>query len=102
MEGQIRRDQSPLTGSASSTSLLEIAKFCPPVFVIVLPSVWILLAPALQMAASFSVVGSELYNYPQRVTSPSPYPKGHSTLPMPPVFYQTDLIAIFIITSSRL
>lgn len=79
-----------------------LLSFCLPVFVIVLTSVWILLAPALQMVPSFSVVGSELCNYPQRVTSPSLYPKGHSTLPMPPIFCQTDLIAIFIITSSRL
>lgn len=67
------KDRSvPLTGSDNSTSLLASAKFFLPVFVIILSSIQIVLIPTLQMAASFSVLGSELHNYPQRVTVPSP------------------------------
>ena len=59
---------------------------------------------AIHMAASLSVVGSELYHYPHRFISPSPYPKGHAVLPclLPLVFYQSALTTVFIITSSRL
>lgn len=101
--GEIRAhwlDQTlhPLTWKLPTSFLLSLY------LIVILPFIWILVVPAIHMAASLSMVWSELYHYPHRFISPSPYPKGHAVLPclLPLVFYQSALTTIFIITSSRL
>lgn len=105
LQGQIgeirahRLDQTihPLTWKLPTSFLLSLY------LIVILPFVWTLVVPAIHVAASLSVVGSELYHYSHRCILPITVSKGThcSSLSSTPCLLLVSLTTVFIITSSR-